>query len=317
MTDGRKLVSIICPVFNEAPSIELFYDRLVGVLGPLRERYDFEIIFSNNRSTDETRERVLELRERDPAVQLITLSRNFGYQYSVFLGLRQASGDAMLVIDVDCEDPPELIPRFLGGWEEGHDIVYGERGKREEPAPVTWMRKLFYRLNKSVADSDIILDMAEFALITRAVRDAVVSTRSTFPFVRAEIAHWGFERKAIPYDRERRLAGQTHYNLWGMTRFAIAGILSSTTAPLRALLYMLPFTALANIALLALEVTGTWSWGFKTLVTLDLLYLHGATAVLALYLSRTYRNVEARPIALIDWRQSAADPSPAASRSDA
>src|SRR4051812_31831903 len=129
-TGGRQLISIVCPVFNEEAAVPLFYRRLREALGPLRHAYDFELIFTNNRSTDRTLEVVSGLRQADPTVQVLTFSRNFGYQASVLAGLRHAAGDAMVVIDVDCEDPPEMIPKFVAEWEKGFDVVYGLRGKR-------------------------------------------------------------------------------------------------------------------------------------------------------------------------------------------
>jgi dolichol-phosphate mannosyltransferase len=301
----RPLVSIVSPVFNEEGAIEPFYERLSRALAPLHAEMDFEIIFTNNRSTDRTRERVLALRERDPSVQLLTYSRNFGQHASVLGGLRQASGDAIALIDVDCEDPPELIPSFIAGWREGHDIVYGERNRRPEPAPITWARLLFYRFTRLTADSDIILDMAEFCLMTDAVRDAVVSTRSVQPFVRGEIAHYGFQRKGIRYDRRRRIVGKSHYNLWRMTEFALAGILSTTTLPLRMPVFTLPLLVLANAALLALWAAGRWPAAFPVLVCLDLIYLSVSVSFVALYLGRDYRNRIARPLVVVDWRLSA------------
>ena len=302
---GRPLVSIVCPVYNEEASIVAFYERLAQVLEPHRGQFDFELLFTNNRSTDGTAARILELRAQNPAVQLLTLSRNVGYQSSVLAGLKQAAGAAMIVIDVDCEDPPELIPEFLASWAAGYDVVYGERDRRQEIAPITWMRKLFYRINRLVADSEIILDMAEFCLISAEVRDAVAASGSTYPFIRAEIAHYGFRRKGIRYDRQRRIHGQTHYNFWRMTEFAVAGILSSTTVPLRLTLYLLPLFFLSNVVLLAFEMTGVWRWGFELLVCIDFLYLCTAIAFLALYQARNYRNVIARPLAVVDWRLSA------------
>ncbi len=302
---ARKRVSIISPVYNEEETVVPFYQRLTAALAPLRDRYDFEIIFSNNRSSDRTAERVLELRRDDPSVQLLTLSRNFGYQHSMVAGLRQAGGDAICVIDVDCEDPPEMIPAFIRHWESGYDVVYGERDRRAEPFLLTWMRKLFYRVNKMIADSDILLDMAEFCLMSADVRDAVAANASTFPFVRAEIAHYGFHRLGIRYDRQRRIGGRSHYNLYGMWRFAVAGILSSTTVPLRVPLYLLPPLFVLNGLGFWSEVTGRWRWGFELLVMADLLYLATGFAFLALYTARNYRNVVARPVAVVDWRRSA------------
>lgn len=301
----RKRVSIVSPVFNEELTVRPFYERLSRALAPLRDRYDFEIIFSNNRSADRTAERVLELRAADPSVQLLTLSRNFGYQQSMLAGMRQASGDAICFIDVDGEDPPEMIPDFIRHWEEGYDIVYGVRDRRAEPVPITWARKIFYRVNKMIADSDILVDVAEFSLFTADVRDAVAASGSTYPFLRAEIAHFGFKRMGIRYDREPRIAGKSHFNVYGMARFAIAGILSSTTVPLRIALYLLPPLFALNAIGFWAEVTGRWAWGFELLVMADLVYLCIGLAVVALYTARNYRNVIARPLAVVDWRLSA------------
>lgn len=306
----RPLVSVVVPVFNEEGSIGPFYDRLSHAIGPLRDGLDFEIIFTNNRSTDRTRERILEIRARDPAVQLLTYSRNFGQHASVLGGLRQASGDAIVLIDVDCEDPPELIPTFVAGWREGYDIVYGVRKRRPEPAPITAARRFFYRFMRLTADADIILDMAEFGLMANHVRDAVVCTRSVQPFVRGEIAYYGFHRKGIPYDRQRRTVGKSHYNLWRMTEFALQGVLSTTTLPLRLPVFVLPLVVLANVVLGIMAGSLRVAGAFDALVLLDLLYLGVAVSFIGLYLGRDYRNLIARPLVVVDWRLSAINTAP-------
>jgi polyisoprenyl-phosphate glycosyltransferase len=304
-TRRRPLLSIVTPVYNEAATVPIFYERLVRALEPLRARMDLEIIFSNNRSTDATEEAVLALRARDPRVQLLTMSRNFGYQGSMVAGLRQALGDAIVLIDVDCEDPPELLPRFIEAWEQGHDVVYGIRERRAEPWAVTAMRRIFYRVNRMIADSDILVDVAEFGVMSAAVRDAVTSGLSTFPFIRAEIAHYGFRRLGIRYDRQPRTAGRSHFNFYAMARFAVAGILTSTTVPLRLALYLLPLVFLVNLGLLWLEASGRWGMAFETLVSLDFMYVSTVLAFVSLYTARNYRNVVGRPIAVVDWRRSA------------
>jgi dolichol-phosphate mannosyltransferase len=303
----RPRVSVVTPVFNESATVDVFHERLSRALAPLALRYDFEFIFSDNRSTDDTAARVRRLRERDPRVQLLALSRNYGYQASMVAGMRQASGDAIVFIDCDCEDPPEMLPRFIEAWEQGHDIVYGIRDRRQEPFHITLARKLFYRLNKRIADSDVLVDVAEFCLITADVRDAVASGLSTFPFIRTEVAHYGFQRLGIHYDRQPRAGGKSHFNFYGMARFAIAGILTSTTVPLRLTLYGLPTLVLVNALLLWLEAGHRWEMAFETLVSLDLLYLATALAFVALYTGRNYRNVVGRPIAVVDFRRSLLD----------
>lgn len=305
MTTSRPLVSIICPVYNEEQAIPLFYQRLHAVLGPLRSQYDFELIFTNNASTDGTLDVIRQLRERDPTVQALTLSRNFGYESSVATGLRHAAGQAMIVIDVDCEDPPEMIADFLAAWQQGYDVVYGQRNQREEFILMHWARKAFYRLSRLIADSDFVLDMAEFFLVSAPVRDAILANRSTKPFLRAEVAYVGFRRKGIPYRRQQRIAGRSHYNLWRATEFAVAGILSSSTFPLRLPVYLFPVLVVVNFVLL-------WAGRFPWLVMLDLLYLAFFVAMLGIYLARTYKDVVQRPLTVVDWQRSLFDRVPPA-----
>jgi len=296
--NDRKLISIVCAVYNEEACLPIFYERLQAALQPLRDRYDFELLFTNNRSTDGTLPAIRKLRERDPRVQVLTYSRNFGYEASIATGLRYARGAAIIAIDVDCEDPPEMVPQFIAEWEKGCDVVYGQRDRRQEFVGMHWARKLFYRITRFMADAEFILDMAEFYLISAQVRDAVLANHSTKPFLRGEVAYAGFARKGISYERQRRAAGQTHYNLWRATEFAIAGILTSSTFPLRLPLYLFPWLVALNVALL-------WADKFHWLVAFDLVYLAFFLTMACLYLARIYKDVDQRPLTVIDWSQSA------------
>lgn len=300
----KPVVSIICPVYNEERAIPLFYERLINAVAPLYERYEFELIFTNNRSTDGTLDIIRALHKKDPAVQILTLSRNFGYQASVLAGITHATGDAIIVIDVDCEDPPEMVPQFIAKWEEGYDIVYGRRANRPEPRPIVLMRKLFYRLLRLMADTDIVLDMAEFALVSSRVRDVMRDNKNSFPFLRAEIGYSGFSRYGISYDRQQRTTGKSYYNFWGMFMFGAAGILSISTFPLRIAVYAWPLVALANLVLLALDLAGLSGSAFRVLVTLDLLYGVALLTTHGLYLARIYKNNIARPVFIVDWKLS-------------
>jgi polyisoprenyl-phosphate glycosyltransferase len=293
----RKLISIVCAVYNEEACIPIFYERLQAALEPFRNRYDFELLFANNCSTDGTLDTIFRLRRNDPQVQVITYSRNYGYEASIATGLRHARGDAIVAIDVDCEDPPEIIPQFVTEWERGYDIVYGERRERLEFLGMHLARKAFYRLTRSIADSDIVLDMAEFYLLSVRVRDAILLNRSTKPFLRSEVAYVGFRRKGIPYTRQHRVAGTTHHNLLRATEFAVAGILTSSTFPLRLAVYSFPLLAALNLVLLH-------RGRFEGLVAIDLLYLAFFLSIACLYLARTYKDVIQRPITVIDWAQS-------------
>ncbi len=301
-------LTIICPVYNEASVVPLFFARLAPVVKTLSARYKVDLIFLNNASTDGTLDAIDALRAENPFVYVITLTANVGYQRSIECGLRHAKGDLITFIDVDCEDPPEMIPQFVQGYEQGHDIVYGERVAREEGRVMVWMRKLFYRIVYSIADEDFILDMAEFALLTAEVRDAIVVDQSSFPFIRSSIARVGFKRLGIPYKRQRRIGGRTHYNFVSMTIFAVAGILAASTLGLRLPIYIFPFWLLLIGVLGAIQIQTGNPWVLLANVLLACAYVGGTVAFVALYVARTYKNGLGRPNYVIHKRYSHLQP---------
>ncbi len=298
----RKRVTVICPVFNEERAIPVFYERFSKAVAPLRDRYDIELVFTNNRSNDSSLDVILALNAQDPSVQVITLSRNFGYQASLQAGLAWATGDAVLFIDVDCEDPPEMIPHFIEKWEQGYDVVYGERGDRPEGAVLKGLRNWFYRVLRALGDAEIVLYMAEFALFSRQVRDVIVNNQNTFPYIRAEIGYAGFTRYGIRYDRQPRNAGRTHFNVIDMFVVAVGAILTSSTFPMRAAAVGFPGWALLNVLLLALDGTAGPGFWFKVLAVLDLLALILLLCVSGLYIARIHKNVMGRPVFIVDQR---------------
>lgn len=288
-------LTIICPIYNEESVVTLFFARISPVIEELSKRYKVNLVFLNNASTDRTLATVLKLRETKSYVYVITMSRNVGYQRSLDCGLRNVLGDIFVFIDVDCEDPPEMILEFVSKYEEGFDIVYGIRADREEIAVLKASRKLFYRILKMVADEEIILDMAEFSLFTAEVRDAMILETNSFPFVRASISRVGFRRIGIPFSRQRRIAGLTHYNILGMSAFALAGILSASTLLLRLPILVLPFW-LAALVVLGFEYSATGASGYAvTAAVLAAAYLGATVAFIALYVARTYKNGLRRP----------------------
>lgn len=307
----RPLVTVVCPVFNEEAAVPLFYQRLCAAIAPIEERVAFELLFVNNRSRDHTLDLLRDLQRQDARIQIITLSRNFGYQASITAGMRYASGDAVVNIDVDCEDPPELIPAFIEKWLAGADVAYGMRKQREEFVGMHLARKLFYRLTREVADHEIILDMAEFFLVDKRVRDAVLATRSTFPFVRGQVGYVGFRREGIRYKRGRRVVGKTHYNLRGAVRFAVAGILSSSTWALRVMMYLgLALFAASGIAAAWFLTTGAGLDVPPAVRTIGALLIVQAgwgslgLGALAIYLARVYKDTMGLPLYVIDERTS-------------
>jgi len=312
------LVSVVIPAYNEAATLPIFYDALVAALNPLEPRVSFELLFINNGSTDGTLKFLEGLREKDPRVKIATLSRNFGYQAAITAGLTLAKGDAVGCIDSDGEDPPKVFASFVEKWlEGGSDVVYGVRGKRPESALMQLARKIYYRLTRATADHEIVLDMAEFALLDRRVRDAVLATHSTFPFVRGQVGYVGFRRVGIKYDREKRLGGQSHYNLVRATQFGLGGILSSSTLPLRALAYgagaLVPLGFVAIVAALVEAIlAGKVSLLGVAVTFLGLLqlWLVLGLGILAIYVARIYKDQVGLPLYVVDRTRSSLEDSP-------
>ena len=302
-TPGRRTLAILVPVFNEEKCVPLFFDRLQPVLASLQEDYAVHLVYLNNASTDGTLAAIHELRTRHVETYVITLSRNAGYQRSLEFGLQHCRADLFVFIDVDCEDPPEMIRDFVDQHHAGFDIVYGERIDRSEPAFIKVLRKVFYRVLRTIADEDIVLDMAEFSLMTAEVRNAVVADHSSFPFIRASIGRVGFRRHGIPYRRLPRIAGETHYNVWRMTTFAVAGLLSASTLLLRVVVYVLPVW-LAMMGWLAWRAAQGRTDDFAMLVFVGFAYCGAALSFACIYLARVYKNTLGRPNAFLDSRLS-------------
>jgi dolichol-phosphate mannosyltransferase len=223
------------------------------------------------------------------------MSRNYGYQCSVECGLRNSDADLTAVVDVDCEDPPELFIPFLNYIEEGFDIVYGERVDRHESKFIKWLRRVFYRVTRAVADDRFILYMAEFCIINRTVRAAILADNNSFPFIRASIGRVGFEIKNVPFKRDKRIAGQTHYNFWRMFVFAVAGILSSSTLWLRIPAYVFPFWVLGSLMAMGIATVTHDPLYYQWMVTCSFIFIGFAITGMSLYMARIYRNGLLRP----------------------
>jgi len=302
----KKKISVICPVFNEENTISLYYERFQKATFCLKDRYHVELIFVNNCSEDNTLSLAKNLHSQNSSVQIISLTRNFGYQSSVLCGLNFATGDAVVVNDVDGEDPPELISKFVDLWEKGYDIIYGKREKRPEFFGLTLCRKLFYRFTRAIADNDFILDMAEFSLFTRQVRNEVLKTKTSFPFIRNELAYVGFRQIGIAYNREKRMGGEGNYigfaGMFRMFQFAVAGILTASTFPLRLIFYLAVPLLISNFLILIIYFLIPERVPTHLIYTLNTMFLITAVTFLSTYMARVYKNGIQRPIFVIDWQ---------------
>lgn len=312
---GLPLVSIVVPAYNEAATLPIFYAKLAEALERLKEKVSLEILIINNGSTDGTLDLLEKLRNDDDRIRVATLSRNFGYQAAITAGLTLARGDAVCCIDSDGEDPPVVMVSFIERWlEGGADVVYGVRGKRPESALMQLARKVYYRFTRATADHEIVLDMAEFALMDRRVRDAVLATRSTFPFVRGQVGYVGFRRVGIKYDREARLGGRSHYNLVRAAQFGMGGILSSSTMPLRLLAYgagvVIPLS-LVVFVVAGIDAALSHRMDIMAVAALTsvflLIWIVMGIGILAMYVARIYKDQVGLPLYVVDRARSMLD----------
>lgn len=230
--ERRMLLSVVMPCMNEEEVLRETNLRLVTVLE--QACLNFELVYVDDGSTDSTPQVLRELQSHDARIRVIRLSRNFGHQVAITAGLEHAAGDAVVIIDADLQDPPEVILDFLAKWRDGYDVVYGVRTEREgETAFKLWTAKFFYRFINKLSDTPIPLDTGDFRLMDRRVVDALLSMPERDRYVRGMVSWLGFSQTAAPYRRAPRVAGVTKFSLFRMVRFALDGIFSFSILPLR------------------------------------------------------------------------------------
>jgi glycosyltransferase involved in cell wall biosynthesis len=247
----KPVITIVAPVYNEEPIINEFYRRMSDVMDASGEVW--ELVLVNDGSFDRSAELMQALHERDPRVRVVSFARNFGHQNAVTAGMDYARGDAVVIIDADLQDPPEVIPQMIEKWREGCDVVYAVRAERKGES---WFKrmsaKLFYRLIYRITDVDIPLDTGDFRLMDRRVVDALNVMREHNRFIRGMTSWVGFRQAGISYVRQERYAGQTKYPLRKMLRFALDAITGFSYFPLQVTIYA--SLVLALIAVLAVPV---------------------------------------------------------------
>jgi dolichol-phosphate mannosyltransferase len=308
---AKKLLSIVVPVFNEEGNVEPLYAAVIEALAPLVERYDWELIFTDNHSEDATFAELTLLAARDPRVRVFRFSRNFGFQRSIYTGYMQARGDAAIQLDCDLQDPPSLIQAFVREWEAGQRIVYGVRRGRKEGAGITLLRRIFYRLIDLLSEDRLPHDAGDFRLVDRRVIDVLRQIDDYKPYLRGTLATLGFTQKGIVYDRAGRTHGASKFKLRDLFALALDGILSHSTVPLRAATYIglvvsvITFLAIVGYAVGRLLVGKDWPAGFATTTILILLSLSLNALFLGVigeYVGRIYQQVRRRPLTIIEER---------------
>jgi len=314
MSDRRDpaLVTVSAPVLNEETLLETFYARVCDAL----DGHEFELVLVDDGSTDGTPSVLEALAERDARVKIVRLSRNFGYQAAVVAGLDHASGDVVVTIDSDLQDPPELIPRLIEEWRSGADVVYAARRERHGEGRLKlltarWFSRLFSRL----AELDIPRNVGDFRLLDRRAVDALLQLRERSRFMRGMTVWVGYRQSSVAYDRDPRHAGDTRYRWRTLMRISLDAISSFSHVPLQ--IATLVGFAVSAIAFLGIpyviinRLLGFYVEGVSTLL-FALLALGGiqliTLGVIGEYLSRIYDEVKQRPLYLVSDRRNVSDP---------
>ena len=298
----NKLLSLIVPVFNEEEVLPVSYARMSAAMQALTG-YDYEIIYVNDGSRDGTMKQLRAIAKEHNEVRVISFSRNFGHQLAVTAGMDNARGDALIIIDADLQDPPEVIAELVKAWENGADIAYGKRLKRDGE---TVFKKLtafcYYRLLNAMSAYPIPLDTGDFRLLDKKVADVFLKMREHNRFLRGMSGWMGFDAVPVEYVRHERQAGKTKYTLKKMLRLAFDGILGFSYKPMSLALYAgaaLGATGMLGlIALIIIAATigcAPWLWAVDGLVLINALTL-AAIGVQGAYLNRIYDEVRGRPL---------------------
>jgi glycosyltransferase involved in cell wall biosynthesis len=303
---GKQSLTVVIPVLNEASGLTALEDRLRAALERLGRSWD--VIFIDDGSTDATLHTLRALHARDPRFKAVSLSRNFGKEIAVAAGLRFASGDAAVVMDGDLQHPPELIAEFVAQWDRGFDIVYGQRTDRQtDTALHRWAARTFYKLFRSVSGTELPDGAGDFRLIDRKAIDVLNRMGERARFNKGLYAWIGFKSIGVPYDVQMRSAGQSRWRPRQLLQFALDGLASFTTMPLRIWSYLgLLVAAFALFYSLVFLITtllyGIDVPGFPSLIV-SVMFFAGvqliSLGVIGEYLGRVYEEVKGRPLFIV------------------
>lgn len=303
-----KRISILIPAYNEQEVLEPLYQRL-GKLANDNKSYKFEFMFVNDGSRDNTMEMIKEYAEQDDRVAYIDLSRNFGKEIAMIAGLDHVTGDATVIIDADLQDPPELIPQMIEFWEQGYDDVYAKRNSRNGES---WFKKAssrwFYKILQKSTHIEVQMDTGDFRLLDKRCVEALRQIRESQRYTKGMFSWIGFKKKEIRYDRDPRLAGTTGWNYPKLINFAIDGITSFTTAPLRIasiMGFLISFIAFVYIVFLIIRTIFFYNdlAGYPSMMAV-ILFLGGvqliSIGIIGEYIGRIFNETKQRPLYFIE-----------------
>jgi glycosyltransferase involved in cell wall biosynthesis len=303
----KPLISITIPVLNESGNIDALYARLHALGERMRDKCDLEFVFSDNHSDDTTWKMLADLAERDPRVRAIQFSKNVGFQRSILANYLHTRGDAVMQIDADLQDPPEMLETFFDLWQQGNQVVYGIRRKRPESWGLRNFRRLGYWIIDKISEHPIPRDVGDFRLIDRKVVEAVAKMRTSSPYLRGMIAGIGFKQVGVVYDRDARVAGESKFNMSRLVRLGLTAVFNHSVVPLRAASFL-------GLLILGISVVGALYYTVlrlfhpelpRGLASIHILVLFGIglnsffLGIIGEYLLRIYLVVRQEPIALV------------------
>ena len=302
---AKTLISYILPVFNEEASLTAFHKELTKAIQPLEKTYRFELLYINDGSTDASLDILKKLQKKDRRITIIEFARNYGHQLALTAGIDYAKGDALIIMDTDLQDPPNVSVDLITTWERGYDVVYAQGNSRHD----SWFKKssaaLYYRLLERIAEVHIPRNTGDFRLISKAVADEIRKYREHHRFMRGLVSYVGFNQTAVPFDRDPRVSGASHYPLKAMVRLAKDGIIGFSTAPLKAISRLGYLIAVLSILAIIYAATvrlffpqyAVEGWAFTVI---SIFFVGGVQlimlGVLGGYIARIYTEVQGRPL---------------------
>lgn len=302
------LISITIPVLNEAANLDRLYNRLIMVADQMKDRCNLEFVFSDNHSQDDTWEKIGDLAKKDARIRAIRFVKNVGFQRSILANYMHTRGDAVMQIDADLQDPPEMLEAFFDLWEKGSQVIYGIRYKRKEGILLNLFRRFGYWVIDKLSEHPIPRDVGDFRLIDRKVIDALLHMRTPSPYLRGMIAGLGFKQAGIPYERDARIAGESKFDVSRLVRLGLTAVFNHSSIPLRAASFL-------GAVILAASLLGTVYYLVLKLINPDLprglasihiLVLFGIglnsflLGIIGEYLLRIYLVLRAEPVAIVE-----------------
>ena len=302
-----KKITILIPCYNEEKSLPLLCPELKSLMDG-QSRYEWDVLFVNDGSKDNTLKLIKAFRAADSRIHFVNLSRNFGKENAMLAGFDYATGDCMVIMDADLQDPPSLIPQMLEYWEQGYEDVYAKRANRGKES---WLRKklslLFYRILDHSTRFDVLQNVGDFRLLDRCCIDALKQLRESERYTKGMFCWIGYKKKEIVFDRADRVAGESNWSFWSLFNLAIEGITSFTTAPLRFASvcgFIIAFVSFCMMLFYGVKtlVLGDPVQGFTTLIVVTL-FLGGvqllSIGILGEYIGRIFNETKNRPTYLI------------------